>query len=50
MGELSRTLLDMGWEFCSLFADVDNPVSNYIYLRIGYEPVCDFREIRFEDD
>ena len=50
VGELSRRLLDLGWEFCSLFADVDNPTSNHIYLRIGYEPVCDFREIRFGDD
>ena len=50
VGELSRRLLDAGWEFCALFADLDNPISNHIYLRIGYEPVCDFREIRFEDE
>jgi hypothetical protein len=48
-GELSRLLLDSGWEFCALFADLENPISNHVYLRIGYEPVCDFHEIRFEE-
>ncbi len=46
---LSRLLLASGWEFCALFADLDNPVSNGIYLRIGYKPVCDFHEIRFHE-
>jgi len=49
VSELSRLLLDSGWEFCALFADLDNPISNRIYLRIGYRPVCDFHEIRFEE-
>ncbi len=48
VSELSRLLLDSGWEFCALFADLDNPTSNGIYLRIGYKPVCDFHEIRFD--
>lgn len=48
-GELSRLLLDSGWEFCALFADLENPISNHVYLRIGYEPVCDFHETRFEE-
>jgi len=48
VSELSRLLLASGWEFCALFADLNNPISNRIYLRIGYKPVCDFHEIRFD--
>jgi predicted GNAT family acetyltransferase len=49
VSELSRRLLASGWEFCALFADVANPTANGIYRRIGYEPVCDYHEVRFED-
>lgn len=45
---LSQQLLDAGWEFCALFTDLANPTSNDIYQRIGYRPVCDFREYDFE--
>jgi predicted GNAT family acetyltransferase len=45
---LSQLLLDSGKQFCSLFTDLSNPVSNSIYRKIGYEPVCDFTEFRFE--
>lgn len=48
VGELSRKLLGAGWEFCALFADLANPISNHIYERIGYRPVCDYEEYRFE--
>jgi len=48
VSELSRLLLSSGWEFCALFADLANPISNGIYQRIGYEPVCDYHEARFE--
>ena len=44
---LSRLLLDRGNTFCALFTDQANPISNRIYRRIGYEPVCDFTEYRF---
>ena len=43
---LSQRLLD-GRAFCALFTDLDNPVSNRIYRRIGYEPVCDFAQYQF---
>lgn len=49
VGELSRQLLGAGWKFCALFADLANPISNHIYERIGYRPVCDYEEYRFED-
>ncbi len=39
---LSRLLLKSGYRFCSLFADLANPISNSIYQRIGYRPVTDF--------
>ncbi len=45
---LSRLLLDDGFEYCTLFTDIDNPTSNDIYQRIGYRAVCDFQEVRFE--
>ena len=49
VGELSRQLLGAGWAFCALFADLANPISNHIYERIGYRPVCDYEEYRFEE-
>lgn len=44
---LSRRLLGDGWKFCTLFTDLSNPVSNSIYQKIGYRPVCDFNEYHF---
>lgn len=44
----SQSLLDEGWKFCTLFTDLTNPVSNSIYQRIGYRPVCDFQEYNFK--
>lgn len=44
---ISQRLLDEGRRFCFLYTDLANPTSNAIYLRIGYEPVCDSREIAF---
>ena len=45
---LSQRLLDEGYQFSMLFTDLANPTSNNIYQQIGYRPVCDFRETRFE--
>ncbi len=44
---LSQAQLDAGKQFCTLFADVANPISNRIYQRIGYRPVGDFALVRF---
>lgn len=38
---LSQQLLDRGYRFCALFADLANPTSNHVYQAIGYQPVCD---------
>lgn len=45
VAHLSQQELDRGREFCTLFADLANPTSNGIYLRIGYEPLGEFIEI-----
>jgi predicted GNAT family acetyltransferase len=45
---LSQQMLDAGWAFCTLFADLANLTSNSVYQRIGYRPVCDFDEYVFE--
>lgn len=45
---LSQQMLDAGWEFCTLYTDLANPISNSIYQRIGYRPVCDSNEYDFE--
>jgi predicted GNAT family acetyltransferase len=47
VAELSQRILDSGKSFSTLFTDLANPTSNSIYQRIGYRPLCDFREIRF---
>ncbi len=46
VAQLSQTLLDEGFEFCTLFTDMNNPTSNAIYIKIGYTPICDFDKYR----
>ena len=45
----SQVALDRGKRFCFLYTDLANPTSNAIYMRIGYRPVCDSREVAFVD-
>jgi hypothetical protein len=45
---VSQTMLDQGCERCFLLTDVANPTSNHIYYEIGYRPVCDWHEYRFD--
>ena len=47
VGELSRMLLEEGWEFCALFADVENAAANRVYESTGYKPICDYDEYAF---
>ena len=47
VASLSRYLLDSGFSFCTLFADLANPISNHVYKKIGYRPICNFAEWRF---
>ncbi|MFH2009396.1 MAG: GNAT family N-acetyltransferase [bacterium] len=44
---VSQRYLDAGKRFCCLNADLANPASNRVYLRIGYRPVGDLREVTF---
>jgi uncharacterized protein len=44
----SAELLARGYAFCFLFTDLANPTSNAIYQRIGYERVCDSRQLAFD--
>ncbi|MFU0827915.1 MAG: GNAT family N-acetyltransferase [Lachnoclostridium sp.] len=46
---LSKLILDKGNQFCSLFVDKKNPISNRVYHKIGYEIIeeqYDYRLIR----
>ncbi|MGI6201202.1 MAG: GNAT family N-acetyltransferase [Christensenellales bacterium] len=44
---LSERILSWGNDFCVLFADLANPVSNSVYQKIGYRPVCDVSDLSF---
>jgi uncharacterized protein len=41
VAELTRRNLAAGAEFCCLYTDLANPVSNAIYARIGYRRMCE---------
>jgi predicted GNAT family acetyltransferase len=45
---LTDRFLRGGRRFCFLFTDLANPTSNAIYRRIGYEPVADVDQYRFD--
>jgi Predicted acetyltransferase len=49
VASLNQRLLDSGYKFCSLFTDLANPVSNSIYMKIGYKPVCDYDEYKLTE-
>jgi uncharacterized protein len=44
---LAQIILDSGKRYACLFADVNNPVSNKMYVKIGYEAVCDMARYKF---
>jgi len=48
VAELSRHILQSGYRFCTLFADLANLTSNSIYKKIGYKEVCDSVDYMFE--
>lgn len=47
VAQLSRLLLRQGNDYCALFADLSNPISNHVYQKIGYRPLCDYAQITF---
>lgn len=48
VAQASQEQLDAGRDFCFLFTDLANPTSNKIYQAIGYEPIRDVEQYRFE--
>lgn len=47
VAQISQLALDRGYQRCVLYTDLANPVSNSIYRKIGYVPVCDSLQIHF---
>jgi RimJ/RimL family protein N-acetyltransferase len=50
VADLSSWLLGHGHRACFLYTDLANPTSNRIYVKIGYERVCDAMEFSFRGD
>ena len=44
---VSRVVLERGYKKCVLYTDLANPISNSIYRKIGYEPICDALDIGY---
>ena len=44
---LSKKCLDEGAEYCVLYTDAENPISNYVYEKIGYVKRVECEEIEF---
>ncbi len=47
VASLSQYGLDLGKSSVVLFTDLRNPVSNSIYMKIGFRPVCDYDAYHF---
>lgn len=45
IARLRQRMLDSGMTFCVLYTDLGNPTPNAIYQRIGYNAICDVRDI-----
>jgi predicted GNAT family acetyltransferase len=47
VASLSQLLLDSGHRFCFLYTDLSNPISNKLYMRIGYLPAGNAIDVNF---
>ncbi|MEZ4888259.1 MAG: GNAT family N-acetyltransferase [Chitinophagales bacterium] len=47
VAQISRMMLDRGYQFCALFTDLSNPTSNKIYQEVGYYKVGEFVNLKF---
>lgn len=47
VAQLSDLLLKQGNDYCVLFADLKNPISNHVYQKIGYRPLGDYAQLSF---
>ncbi len=48
VAKLCQSILNEGKKYCFLFTDLANPTSNKIYMNIGFKPILDVDEYRFE--
>ncbi|MFX0086144.1 MAG: GNAT family N-acetyltransferase [Candidatus Hodarchaeota archaeon] len=48
VAKLCQSILDEGKKYCFLFTDLANPTSNKIYMNVGFKPIMDVDEYRFE--
>ncbi|MBQ4898086.1 GNAT family N-acetyltransferase [Paenibacillus sp. Marseille-P2973] len=48
VAQMSQLALDRGFTKCVLYTDLANPTSNSIYQKIGYMPICDSLQLKFE--
>ncbi|MEK5476317.1 GNAT family N-acetyltransferase [Paenibacillus sp. FSL R5-0407] len=48
VAQISQLALDRGFTKCVLYTDLANPTSNSIYQKIGYMPICDSLQLKFE--
>lgn len=46
---LSSSLLESGYEFCTLLTDRTSTITDHLYTKIGYRPIADFDEVRFRE-
>lgn len=47
--EISKKCLEQGADYCVLYTDADNPISNHVYEKIGYEKRVECEDIEFFD-
>ena len=45
--KISEKVLNEGAEYCVLYTDDNNPISNHIYEKIGYKRMVDTEDIKF---
>ena len=45
---VSREMQRRGYRWCFLYTDLDNPTSNRVYQRIGYEPIAEAVDLHFD--
>lgn len=48
VAQLSQMALNQGYKSCVLYTDLQNPTSNRIYQKIGYQPICDSVMLKFK--
>ena len=48
VAQISQIALDKGFTKCVLYTDLLNPISNSIYQKIGYVPICDSLMLEFK--